>query len=292
MSVAPLLALAVLAVGADAAAAAGGSRPQVVEARAHGRDTVSAYVGPPFDVHELHVDVGGLSIRALCTEGRREVLLLHGDGASADTWRPVLERLDPSAGACAYDRPGSGGSLPAPTERGWYELEDEMRRIHLALGFDEGYVLVGQGLAGLYARLFATNRPTDVAALLLLDPSHEDMPDRLRTGMPSAEWAEWMSERARPNDDGVREADVAERARGRRLPDMPVTVITASRRPDGDGWDARFVNEAARQLHAAILRGITAARHVPAEHSGPEVQVDQPWIVTQEIVRILGASRR
>jgi pimeloyl-ACP methyl ester carboxylesterase len=285
--------LLALLLTATAASATEARRPQVVEARASRDDTVAApRAGPPFAIHELYIEVGRYSIRALCTGGRREVLLLHGDGASADTWRPVLERLDPSVGACAYDRPGSGESVPAPDVRGWYELADEMRRIHLALGFDGGYVLVGQALGGLYARLFAADRPTDVAALLLVEPAHEDMPNRVRTGMPAAAWEDWMAGRETPNGDGVREVDLAARARGRRLPDLPVTVITASRRPDGDGWDARFLNEAARQVHASILRGVERARHVPAEGSGPDVQLDQPWIVTQEILRILGASRR
>lgn len=238
------------------------------------------------EIHELRVDVAGRTIRALCTDGARRVLLLHGDQSNADTWRRVLERLDSSVGACAYDRAGSGSSLPAPETRGWFEFMDELRRIHLALGFERGYILVGHSLGGLYSRLYAADRPGDLSGLVLLDPAHEDMPSRVRVGMPQDEWEAWAHRRDEPNSDGVREARVAERARGSRLPDVPVTIITATRRRQGEGWDERFINEAARQVHASMLSGITTARHVPAGRSGPYVQLDEPNLVVREILRM------
>jgi len=243
-------------------------------------------------VHELRIEVDGYTIRALCTDGARQVVLRHGDGSSAETWRPVLERLDGSVGACAFDRRGSGESVPAPDPRGWYELVDELRRIHLALGFERDYVLVAHSLGGLYARAFAVDRPTDLAGLLLVEPAHEDMPDRLRTGMPRDAWDMWTAALAEPNSDGVTERSVGRRARRSRLPDIPVTVISAALRRDGDGWDARFVNEAARQLHASILRGVTSGRHIPAERSGHDVQLDQPSLVADEIQRVLRSAKR
>lgn len=247
---------------------------------------------PSSDVHELTIEIDGSTIRALCTEGARQVVLWHGAGSSAESWRPVLERLDGSLGACAFDRRGSGESEPAPDPRGWYELVDELRRIHLALGFERDYVLVAHSLGGLYARVYASDRPTDLAGLLLVEPAHEDMPDRVRTGMPRAEWERWMAARMRPNADGVAERSIGRRARRARLPGIPVTVITAAIRQEGEGWDARFVNEAARQVHASILRGVTTGRHVPAERSGHAVQLDQPSLVADEIHRVVRTSRR
>jgi pimeloyl-ACP methyl ester carboxylesterase len=244
------------------------------------------------EIQELHIVVDGSTIRALCTDGRRQVVIWHGEGGSADTWRPVLERLDGAVGACAFDRRGSGASRPEPGSRGWFELVDELRRIHLALGFESDYVLVAHALGGLYARVFAADRPTDLAGLVLLDPTHEDMLDRLRTAMPAAEWEARSAIRRLPNDDGVIERAVAERARRARLPDIPTTVITPTTRTAPEGWDARFVDEAARQLQGAILRGITLARHIPAGRSGRDAQLDQPGLVAEEILRTVRASRR
>lgn len=246
----------------------------------------------PAGVHEILIDVDGAKIRALCTDGRRQVLLLHGSGATADTWIPVLERLDGQVGAYAYDRRGNGRSLPIPGARGWFELLDEMRRIHLALGFDSDYVVAGHGIGGLYARLFAIDRPRDLAGLVLVDPAHEDLPDRIKTGMPVAEWNAWVHTRGAPNDDGVIEDEVGEKVRGRRLPQLSVTVITAGIRRDGEGWTARFVNEGYRQVHASILQGITGGRHIPASRSRHDVHLDDASLVTAEILRIVQSVRR
>lgn len=243
------------------------------------------------DIHEFRVDVSGATIRVLCTDGPRQVVLMHGASTQADIWRPVLERLDGSIGACAWDRRGNGNSFPGPDARGWYEFLEEMRAVHRALDLEEAPVVVGHSLGGLYARLFALESPPDVAGLLLLDPSHEEMIDKIRRGMPPLQWRRLDYVRGIPNEDGLVEAELAERIDGQRLPDIPVTVVTASIRPDGDGWDARFLNEAAREVHASILRGVPLGRHIPAARAGHDVHVDDPDLVSEEIVRIVRSLR-
>lgn len=242
-------------------------------------------------VHEVIVRMGGARVRALCTPGTTEVVLLHGEGSTSETWRPVLERLDGRVGACAYDRIGSGESRPVPEPRGWYELLDELRRIHRALGAEPPYVMVGQGLGGMYARVYAGDRPLDVGGLVLIEPAHGDLPRRMRTGMPEADWNEWEARRNRPNADGVVERRVAERTDRLRSARIPVTVLTATRRRDGEGWDARFLNEAARRVHESMVRGLSLGRHVPAEGSGPLIQQEDPDRVAEEIFRVVAYTR-
>ncbi len=250
------------------------------------------WASPPEGLRELVVRTEGARVHALCTSGEPEVLLLHGEDSSVETWRPVLERLDGRVGACAYDRLGSGQSRPQPEARGWYELLDELRRIHRALGAEAPYILVGNGLGGLYAQVYAADRPLDVEGLVLVEPAHGDLLRRMRPGMPEAEWSAWEERRRRPNADGVVEHHIAARTDRLRSAGIPVTVLTATRRRDGDGWDARFLNEAARQVHQSMVRGLSLGRHIPAEGSGPLIQRDDPDRVTEEIMRVVEAARR
>jgi pimeloyl-ACP methyl ester carboxylesterase len=143
----------------------------------------------------------------------------------------------------------------------------------------------------MYARLYAAGKPAEVSALVLVDPAHEDMPEEARHAMPQRAWEDWMARRSQPNADGVRESDLAKLARASRLPDIPVTVITARRRPDGEGWDERFLFEAARRVHATLLEGIPRGRHVPASASGHDVHLDEPELVAREITRGVRLSR-
>jgi len=249
----------------------------------------SAVAARPPQVREAFVEVGDRRVRALCTDGERRVVLAPGEGSGAETYRPVLERLDGRLGACAYDRYAPGERAPA---LGWFELSDEMDGIHGALGFQAGYTLVAQGVGGLYARLFTAARPGEVGALLLLDPAHEDLAEAIRPGMPPAEW-DALARRARePNADGIREAELSDRARASRLPDIPVTVMTATRRRSGDGWDERYLNQGARRVHASILRGLTLARHLPAQGIGRDIQVEAPDLVVTEILRLSRMAAR
>ena len=254
--------------------------------------TTLGFMGAPREVHELRITIGDVTVRALCTDGPRDVLLLHDAGSTSDSWRPVLERLDEHVGACAYDRRGSGMSVPPPSERGWYELLDELRHIHRALGFDRDYLLVGHGLGGLYARMYVIDRPRELGALLLVDPSHEDMPDRFEAGMPERERLAWIEQRSVPNSDGIREVSLNARLRRLRTSRIPVTVLTAALRSGGEGWDARFIAEASRQLHAEILQGAAVPRHIPADRSGHDVPRDQPQLVVDEILRLRGFLER
>jgi len=62
-------------------------------------------------------------------------------------------------------------------------VTDELRELLRTAGVPAPYLLVGHSLGGLYARHYAQRFPDEVAALLLLDPAHEDydayMPQQL-----------------------------------------------------------------------------------------------------------------
>jgi pimeloyl-ACP methyl ester carboxylesterase len=193
-------------------------------------------------------------------------------------------------GACAYDRPAHGVPGSLSSGRGWFELLAQLSDIHRAVGARRP-ILVGHGLAGLYARLHAVDRPASVGGLVLLEPVTEGVLESMRPGMPRHLWEDRMEARRRPNRDGVRVADLLGRAEGRALPDRPVTVVTASRRPDGDGWVARWLDEAARRHHAALAAGVRLGRHLPAP-AGHDLPRDAPGLVAEEILRAVGLRER
>jgi pimeloyl-ACP methyl ester carboxylesterase len=83
-----------------------------------------------------------------------------------------------------YDRAGTGWSdnleLPRPID----EVIDELDAVLRSVGAKPPYLLVGHSLGGLYVQRYAQRFRTRVAAMLLLDPAHEDwdlyMPDELK----------------------------------------------------------------------------------------------------------------
>lgn len=122
---------------------------------------------------------------------------------------------------------------------------------------------------------------------MLLEPAHESLPRLMRPGLPEDDWRRWMDARGRPNADGVAPAHLAARVHHARLPEIPVTVVTADHRPAEPDWDTRFLDEAARRAHEELVRGRPFGRHVPAPGSGPNLAEDAPALVAEEILRVL-----
>jgi pimeloyl-ACP methyl ester carboxylesterase len=102
------------------------------------------------------------------------VVFLPGGGAVGLDYLNVQERAAALATSVVYDRAGTGWSDRADLPRTSAQVVSELRELLPAAGVPAPYLLVGHSLGGLYARHFAQRFPGEVAALLLLDPAHED----------------------------------------------------------------------------------------------------------------------
>lgn len=78
-----------------------------------------------------------------------------------------------------YDRGGTGWSAAMDLPRTAAAVTDELRELLRVADVPAPYVLVGHSLGGAYARHYAQRFPSEVAALLLLDPAHEDLPAQM-----------------------------------------------------------------------------------------------------------------
>jgi pimeloyl-ACP methyl ester carboxylesterase len=123
---------------------------------------------------EYHTEVGGLSTRALELRGEGPgLVLLHGWGDSADTWRPLLDRLARlDRRAIAVDLPTTdlpaGPMLPqldafaAELIRGWAKRRE--------------VVVVGNSLGGTVALRLAERADLPLAGVVPVAPAGLDMP--------------------------------------------------------------------------------------------------------------------
>ena len=112
------------------------------------------------------------------------VVFLPGAGAIGRDYWNVHRSAAALSTSVIYDRAGTGDGAAADLPRTLAEATDELRALLRGAAVEAPYVLVGHSLGGLYARCYATRFPGEVAALLLLDPAHEDynssMPAPLR----------------------------------------------------------------------------------------------------------------
>ena len=115
--------------------------------------------------------VPGADLSAVVRTGDEPALVfLHYWGGSKRTWQPVLDRLNPSTAAVAYDQRGWGRSAGAPGPYGLAQLAIDAQHVVDELGYQR-YVLVSHSMGGKVAQMVAARRPRGLAGLLLVAPA-------------------------------------------------------------------------------------------------------------------------
>jgi pimeloyl-ACP methyl ester carboxylesterase len=112
----------------------------------------------------------GVQTRELLVTGRGPtVLLLHGFGDSADTWRPVLTLLgEAGQAAIAVDLPGFGQADPLAHGDLLPQLDRFVAAAIRAHAATTGVVVVGNSLGAAAAARAARNKDLPVAAVMTL----------------------------------------------------------------------------------------------------------------------------
>nr|WP_275941583.1 alpha/beta fold hydrolase [Planosporangium mesophilum] len=221
-----------------------------------------------------------------------------GLGLPGSAWRRLCEHLPGDRAVLRYDRAGLGRSDPGALPRTGARQARELRELLRALDLPAPYVLVGHSAGAFVVRLFAHAHPDEVAALVLVDPSHEDEGPALRPVTRWAEaslsrllrvahlmsWSKHLAGTVREDEAFTATAEEVRQARRRHpLPDVPLRVITA-RYP---GWlppgrSRRRESDRIRSLHRALAASVPRGRHLLAR-SGHLVMRDAPRFLASVI---------
>ncbi len=123
------------------------------------------------------VDAGELSfeIAEAGVGNPRRVLLVHGFTGGKDDFVEAADRLaDTGWHAVAPDLRGHGNSSQPSSEED-YDLElfaDDLWALVDALGWHDGFVLLGHSMGGMIAQVTALRDPSRLRGLVLMDTSH------------------------------------------------------------------------------------------------------------------------
>ena len=117
----------------------------------------------------------------LTGQGALPVVFQSGLGDGKEVWDGVVQEVAKQHSVLAYDRPGYGASQKTTTPRDPCTIAAQQRALLAQAGLKPPYILVGQGLGGLYQYVYARLYPQDVAGLILLDPTHPQQWQRMQT---------------------------------------------------------------------------------------------------------------
>lgn len=266
---------------------------------------------PTLAPQDQKVDVGGYQLRIICTgEGTPTVIVDSALGEPAlemGNWLRVRYGVEKITRICMYDRAGLGSSDPAPTQ--YRTSQDMVKDLHTLLvnaDVPGPYVLVGQNLGGLNARLFASQYPKDVVGMVLIDAVHPDFHTEALTTLPPESPDEpgnlhglrlMFKDFVIETPEGVNVAASADQVRATgSLGDLPLVVLTQR-----SGWlispnlspDTRAKMEQVWQDLQVDLASLSSnSTHVIAEPAGQTTPADEDQEIIDAILKVVSATKR
>ncbi len=122
------------------------------------------------------VDAGGPVLRMLMTgAGKATVVFEAGAGSPLEAWVKVQPAVTKFARTVSYERAGNGLSQKGATPRDGLHVANELHAALQNAHVPPPYILVGHSLGGPYIRIFAGLYPHEVAGLVLVDPTQEEL---------------------------------------------------------------------------------------------------------------------
>jgi pimeloyl-ACP methyl ester carboxylesterase len=147
-----------------------------------GAEAPSSVISDPAYTHAQRlVEIQpGRRLNLYCSgRGVPTVLFESGQGDSTRVWGLVQPSVARFTRACSYDRAGIGFSDASTRPRTSANIADDLERLIVSAHIALPLVLVGHSAGGMHMKLFADHHAADVAGMVFVDPSHEDLGRRL-----------------------------------------------------------------------------------------------------------------
>jgi pimeloyl-ACP methyl ester carboxylesterase len=232
-------------------------------------------------------------------DGAPTVVLEMGLGSTASTYDAIAEQIATFTRVVWYDRAGLGQSDSAPTPRTIQDIVLDLHTLLQKAGIPGPCVLAGHSMGGQVVRLYRERYPKEVAALILIDSSHEDQRERYLAVLPPQPnelpdlahlrhiWeVRWIN----PNQNEEKIDNLANSALLRTcqsLDDLPLAVMSRGRSVrDPAKYPPGLIEEMEqiwRQMQRELTQLSSQSRHIIASKSGHLINEDEPELIVEVI---------
>ena len=260
----------------------------------------------PFD---QKVDIGGYALRIRCTGYESPTVVIEtafgapGVGGETSSWTHVVSEVEKKTRICVYDRAGTGSSNVAPGEnRTSKDLAEDLHKLLVNAHIPGPYILVAHSLGGFNARVFANEYADEVVGMVLVNSSHPDQWSTFNALVPpqSDEPESLKRLRTIPPASLPEKMDIPTSINQVRavksLGDLPLVVITHSPTMMIDPNLSPELSEKIEQnwenLQNDLVSLSSNSTHVIATKAGHYIQVDEPQLVIDAILKVIDEARK
>jgi pimeloyl-ACP methyl ester carboxylesterase len=238
------------------------------------------------------VDVGGGESLHVHCAGTGSPLVMFDEclGCEAPFYRAMQEGVARFTRTCAYDRAGVGYSSAAPKPHLARQIVGDLRKLLGERDESGRVVLVGHGLGGLVAQLYARDFPSAVAGMVLVDAQTKDFGSRYYAAFPPDAVAKMRERLAKTPenldiDDQFRAMDDLHRP-PLSLGDRPLVVVSRGKsQPPSYGIPA----DSWEKLET-LFRGLQAEVPSLSNNSAQIVATEARWIPDEAPDRVVTAT--
>ena len=269
------------------------------------------------------VNIGGRSLHIVCMgSGPHPVVMESGAAVGFYEWWLVQSALRDEIRTCSYDRAGFGWSDPPPSRsiaRYVSDLHELLRRS----GEKPPFIFVGHSMGGPIVQRYYWRYPSDVAGIILVDPSNEEASLQTIPEMKAAvaahrarrtkEMENWRATNKWPPQQFPSELPADLRARliaasasrnwwearfgEGALPDLEVSMSPEQRRiaarlvvirakwRNPPGWSDEVMERFRKHWREAQDEIASRSRHtkIVETNSGHDVPIEAPGVIANEI---------
>lgn len=244
--------------------------------------------GPPSGRDGFYTVAGG-QVDLWCDGGEGPTVMFISAIGGDHSLVPIAEQLAEEAYVCFYDRPGDGETEPPDTRRTAGDDAADLHELVDVADIPTPMVLVAHSYGGLISVIAAAEHPEEVAGVVLVDASHPEQETALDVAL-THEQRVAIDEEDRRNFPYIDWYGSLLDAAGayRDFPDVPLTVITATRgwANCGDGLPCDELQEIWIRVQESYTLLAPDTRHVLAD-TGHYVHDDEPELVVAEIQALL-----
>jgi pimeloyl-ACP methyl ester carboxylesterase len=230
------------------------------------------------------IDIGGFGLNVKVEgKGRPVVIFESGLGGGYSDWAQVQPEIAKLTRTFSYDRAGLGGSDKSKLQRTTLNQVKELHGLLENSKVKGPYIIVAHSIGGLNARLFADSYPKEVAGIVFVDSSHEEMFNIFKSKAPEgyeAMKAQFSSPEGNFEDILKSTDQVREVRKNDALRNIPIIVLSADK--SAMGIQDPIINEWPK-LQADLATLSDNSKHLTIKNASHMIQNDNPQAVIDAI---------